>query len=74
MPAQTEATRRLDHTISNKQQVIKKIMLPLTPKHKVKRAMARRKIAYTKRATTYEDQIKILKQRGAVIADEEKVK
>ena len=49
-------------------------MLPLTPKHKVKKAMARRKIAYTKRATTYEDQIKILKQRGAVIADEEKAK
>lgn len=49
-------------------------MLPLTPRHKVKKAMARRKIAYTKRATTYEDQIKIMKQRGAVIADEEKAK
>ena len=36
--------------------------------------MARAKIAYTKRATTYEEQIKTLKQRGAVIADENKAK
>jgi len=36
--------------------------------------MARAKIAYTKRATTYEEQIKNLKQRGAVIADENKAK
>lgn len=36
--------------------------------------MARAKIAYTKRATTYEEQIDTLKKRGAVIADEEKAK
>lgn len=36
--------------------------------------MARTKIAYKKRATTYDEQIDILKQRGAVIADEEKAK
>ena len=36
--------------------------------------MARRKIPYTKRATTLEQQIQKLKRKGVVISDEEKVK
>ena len=36
--------------------------------------MAPTKIAYTKRATTYDDQIKILRLRGAIIEDEDKAK
>ena len=36
--------------------------------------MARMKRVYPKRATTYDDQIKTLKQRGAVVEDENKAK
>lgn len=36
--------------------------------------MSKRKIAYTKRATTYDDQINLLKQRGVLISDEGKAK
>lgn len=36
--------------------------------------MAQTKVAYTKRATTYKEQIDILRQRGAIIVNEEKAK
>lgn len=36
--------------------------------------MSKRKIAYTKRATTYDDQINLLKQRGVLISDEGEAK
>lgn len=41
---------------------------------KIESRMSKRKVAYAKRATTYDDQLKLLKKRGVLISDEEKAK